>query len=264
MPKRPIGSSQGGKGPMKKYRRVAAKRMNYVPLRWIAKQNRPFRATIPINPFPPVYRTKVTWAPPATTWTPGSGNAVIQFKLNSVFDCELSSVFSATQQPLFFDTICTSTGPYKQFKVLGWRGKIHMVNLGGQSDDTPSTSLRDIYEVLYQQGYELSAEGDTNAELQAAPNLQRHLLPGIVNGSASEKSIYFQGQSKDFFATGTDDSTLVGNYLGDPAVIVYGSLGVRSLNSKNIFMAFQVTIEYDVEFLVMTGCFINTSIIFLK
>ena len=139
-----------------------------------------------------------------------------------------------------------------------------MVNLGGQSDDTPSTSLRDIYEVLYQQGYELSAEGDTNAELQAAPNLQRHLLPGIVNGSASEKSIYFQGQSKDFFATGTDDSTLVGNYLGDPAVIVYGSLGVRSLNSKNIFMAFQVTIEYDVEFLVMTSCFINTSIIFLK
>ena len=70
-----------------------------------------------------------------------------------------------------------------------------MVNLGGQSDDTPSTSLRVIYEVLYQ-GYELSAEGDTNAELQAAPNLQRHLLPGIVNGSASEKSIYFQGQSK--------------------------------------------------------------------
>ena len=43
-----------------------------------------------------------------------------------------------------------------------------MVNLGGQSDDTPSTSLRDIYEVLYQQGYELSAEGDTGAELQAA------------------------------------------------------------------------------------------------
>ena len=198
MPKRPAGSSQGGKGPMKKMKRYTAKRMNYVPLRWISKQNRPFRATIPINPFPPVYRTKVTWAPPATVWTPGSGNAVIQFKLNSVFDCELSSVFSATQQPLFFDTICTSTGPYKQFKVLGWRGKIHMVNLGGQSDDTPSTSLRDIYEVLYQQGYELSAEGDTNAELQAAPNLQRHLLPGIVNGSASEKSIYFQGHRRIF------------------------------------------------------------------
>ena len=87
----------------------------------------------------------------------------------------------------------------------------------------------------------------------SSTNLQRHLLPGIVNGSASEKSIYFQGQSKDFFATGTDDSTLVGNYLGDPAVIVYGSLGVRSLNSKNIFMAFQVTIEYDVEFFSNDG-----------
>ena len=96
MPKRPIGSSQGGKGPMKKYRRVAAKRMNYVPLRWIAKQNRPFRATIPINPFPPVYRTKVTWAPPATTWTPGSATQL--FSLNWIAS---SSVFSATQQPLF-------------------------------------------------------------------------------------------------------------------------------------------------------------------
>ena len=129
-----------------------------------------------------------------------------------------------------------------------------MVNLGGQSDDTPSTSLRDIYEVLYQQGYELSAEGDTNAELQST-QFTTPFYPGIVNGSASEKSIYFQGQSKDFFATNTDDSTLVGNYLGDPAIIVYGSLGVRSLNSKNIFMAFQVTIEYDVEFLVMTELF---------
>ena len=70
-----------------------------------------------------------------------------------------------------------------------------MVNLGGQVmiHQVPHYV---ISEVLYQQGYELSAEGDTNAELQAAPNLQRHLLPGIVNGSASEKSIYFQGQSR--------------------------------------------------------------------
>lgn len=232
--------------------KVTGKRINYVPINWIAKQNRPFRATIPINPFPPVYRTKVTWAPAATMWTPGSNNAVIQFKLNSVFDCELSSVFTP-QQPLFFDSICTSTGPYKQFKVIGWRGKITMVNMGGQSDDTPSTSLRDTYEILYQQGYELSAEGDTNTELQSAPNLQRHLLPGIVNGSASQKSIYFQGKCRDFFATTADDSTLVGNYAADPAIIVYGSFGARSLNSKNILLGLQVTLEYDVEFFSNDG-----------
>ena len=44
-----------------------------------------------------------------------------------------------------------------------------MVNLGGQSDDIPSTSLRDIYEVLYQQGYELSAEGDTTQNFKQHP-----------------------------------------------------------------------------------------------
>ena len=64
---------------------------------------------------------------------------------------------------------------------------------------------------------------------------------------------FFHDNQRISFATGTDDSTLVGNYLGDPAIIVYGSLGVRSLNSKNIFMAFQVTIEYDVEFFSNDG-----------
>ena len=124
-----------------------------------------------------------------------------------------------------------------------------MVNLGGQSDDTPSTSLRDIYEVLYQQGYELSAEGDTNAELLAAPNLQRHLLPGHCKWISIGEIHLFSRTIKGFLLPLVLMIVpLVGNYLGDPAVIVYGSLGVRSLNSKNIFMAFQVTIEYDVEF----------------
>ena len=63
----------------------------------------------------------------------------------------------------------------------------------------------------------------------------------------------FKAEARIFFATGTDDSTLVGNYAADPAIIVYGSLGVRSLNSKNIFMAFQVSIEYDVEFFSNDG-----------
>ena len=128
-----------------------------------------------------------------------------------------------------------------------------MVNLGGQSDDTPSTSQRDAYEILFQQGYELSAEGDTNTELQSAPNLQRHLLPSIVNGSASTKSIYFQGKTADYLATGTDDSTVVGNYAADPSIIIYGSFGARTLNSKLIVLGLQVSIEYDVEFFSNDG-----------
>ena len=65
-------------------------------------------------------------------------------------------------------------------------------------------------------------------------------------------SIYFQGKCKDF-ATTADDSTLVGNYAADPAIIVYGSFGARSLNSKNILLGLQVTLEYDVEFFSNDG-----------
>ena len=65
MPKRPAGSSQGGKGPMKKMKRYTETN-ELCAVKVDIYRIGPFRATIPINPFPPVYRTKVTWAPPAT------------------------------------------------------------------------------------------------------------------------------------------------------------------------------------------------------
>ena len=65
----------------------------------------------------------------------------------------------------------------------------------------------------------------------------------------------FKDNQRISFATGTDDSTLVGNYLGDPAVIVYGSLGVRSLNSKNISWHFKLPLNMTWNFLVMTELF---------
>ena len=55
------------------------------------------------------------------------------------------------------------------------------------------------------------------------------------------------------FATTADDSTLVSNYAADPAIIVYRSFGARSLNSKNILLGLQVTLEYDVEFFSNDG-----------
>lgn len=223
-----------------------------MPLKWISRQNKTWKATIPINPFPPVYKTKITWAPPAIEWAPGLNSSVMQFQMTNCYNIDIGAVFPTTQ-PLFFDQLCSSTGPYKQFKVVGWRGKFNLVNLGGIREDTPSTGTQDVYEILFQQGYELSAEGDTNAELQAAPNLQRHLLPSTLNGSASHKEIYFQGKTADYFATTVDDSTIVGNYAGSPSIVVYGSLGVRSIGSKVIKLGIQVTLELEVEFFSNDG-----------
>lgn len=232
--------------------KVTGKKINYAPVKWMRKEIKPWRATIPINPFPAVYRTKITYAPPGSQYSPGFNSTVIQFQLTNLYNPDFNTAVGGGQ-PLFFDQLCSSTGPYKQFKVLGWRGKFTLVNLGGIREDTPSTGTQDCYEILWQQGYELSAEGDTNAELQSAPNLQRHLLPSTLNGSASQKVIYFQGRTKDFFAETVDDSTLVGNYAGTPAIVVYGSLGIRSLGSKLITMGIQVTIEFDVEFFSQDG-----------
>lgn len=209
--------------------------------------------TIPINPFPPKMRTKLTWAPASTYWvptSPGVNTAIAQFALNGAFQPEISgAMYGTSSQPLYFDQLCSSTGPYKQFKIHGWKGKLQMINSSGQYNDTNSTSARDCYEVIFQQGYELAAEGDTNTELQASPNIQRRLLPnGPIAGDASKTIIYFNGRTRDFMDKTVDDSSLAGAYNGNPSVIVYGNLGVRSLNSMAITCYCQMTIEYDIEF----------------
>lgn len=239
-----------GKGPLKKMKRTRARGKMYSPVLWTENQARRLKLQIPVNPFPPKFRTKLTYAPAATYWTPGVNSVVAQWALNGLYQPEIAgAVFGTGVQPLFFDQLCTSTGPYKQYKVHGWRGELKIQNCGGQYDDTPSTSARDSWDLIFQQGFELAAEGDTNTELQSAPNIQRYLVPnGFIGGADANQTIYFNGKVSDFMDRSVDDSTLAGAYTGNPSVVIYGNLGVRSLNSKTITAAVQLTIEYDVEF----------------
>lgn len=217
---------------------------------WALSQAKHFKLGMPINPFPPKMRTRLTYAPAATYWTPGVNTVVAQYALNGLFQPELAgAVFGTGVQPLYFDQMCTSTGPYKQYKVHGWKGMVKIINPAGQYDDTPSTSSRDCWEVIYQQGFETTSEGDTNTELQSAPNIQRFLLPsGMVNGSAGQQTIHFSGRTRDFVDATVDDSTLAAVFSANPGVLIVGSIGVRSLNSETITAYVQITIEYDVEF----------------
>lgn len=239
-----------GKGPLKKMKRSRATGKMYSPVLWTENQAKSLKLQIPVNPFPPKFRTKLTFAPASTYWTPGTNTVVAQWALNGLYQPEIAgAVFGTGAQPLYFDQLCAATGPYKQYKVHGWKGMIRIQNCGGQYDDTPSTSARDSWDLIFQQGFELAAEGDTNTELQSAPNIQRYLVSnGFIAGADSNQTIYFNGKTTDFMDKTMDDSSLAGGYTGNPAVIVYGNLGVRSLNSKTITACVQLTIEYDVEF----------------
>lgn len=218
--------------------------------KWALSQAKHFPLGMPINPFPPKMRTKLTYAPAATYWNPASNSTVAQYALNGLFQPELAgAVFGTTVQPLYFDQTCTSTGPYKQYKVHGWKGKIKLINNMGAYSDTNSTSSRDALEIIWQQGFETTTEGDTNTELQSAPNIQRFMIPsGLTNGSAGEVTIHFSGRTRQFLDATVDDSTLAAVYSANPGVLIVGSLGVRALNSKTITAYVQMTIEYDVEF----------------
>lgn len=215
--------------------------------KWARREVLPNVGKLIINPFPITYRTTLTWAPAAGI-DGAVSSAVYQWKLNDLFDPDPGSIFGTTTQPLYFDQICSATGPYKSYIVHGWRTKVTVINTTGIADTVPGQTLCDVLEVICQQGYELSAEGDTNSELQSAPNRQRVLLSPMQAGCNNRYTFYLSGKTTDYSTKPAYDSTHAGTYTASPAIVIFGNIGCRSLNGDNYNIAIAMQHEFDVEF----------------
>lgn len=261
MPKRGIAAaaealmdmSQNGVGHRVKRRRTtkgSVGRMAYSKKqarRMVSKITGP----VDINPFPLTYRTKLTWHP-ATVNKAGTANAVYQIKVNDCFQPDGGSAFGAGQ-PLYFDQICSSTGPYKSFIVHGWKARIDVINSTGAGDTVPYQTKADAVEAIVQQGYEISAEGDTNAELQSAPNRQVVLLSPALEAPGNRHTFYMQGKTSNYTTLPAYDSTLAGNFGASPGVVIFLNLGFRSVVGDNFDLFIMPHIEFDVEFFNTDG-----------
>lgn len=200
-----------------------------------------------VNPFPRLLRTTMTWAPPALNYAPASSNFVMQFNLNGITACQSTSVFSTTQ-PLYFDDICSNTGPYNTYVVHGWKMRLDVLNLTIGSPTSSSSAV----ELLVQQGYETLSDGDTNAELQAAPNVERYLLSAAgCGGELDRQLVTIQGRTRDFIGDVNFDSSNEGNYTGNPSVTLRLNIGARSLDSSYVTLGLQMQLQYDVEFSIL-------------
>lgn len=204
---------------------------------------------MPVNPFPVTLRTTVSWNPPAIEQIPAAVSAVVQFRLNDVFDPDVSNIMNG--QPLYLDQLMSSTGPYKAFIVHGWKSKFVIINTAGI--DATAPTARNTLECIAHQGTELAAESDTNAELQALPNQQRYLIQGEDQAPLNKKVIYMNGRASDFTTKTAFDSTMQGNFAASPALAIFGTIGLRSLENSNIRYCIHAVVEFDVEFFSMDG-----------
>lgn len=216
--------------------------------KWTVSKSVP---VLDINPFPTTYRTTLTWHPPAVNLS-GSNNAVYQIKVNDAFDPDGTGSFG-NGQALYFDQICSSTGPYKSFIVHGWRAQVTINNSTGSGDTVPYQTLCDAVELIVQQGYEINTEGDTNAELQSAPNRQVALLSPALEAPGNRHTFYMRGKTSDYVTVPAFDSTLGGNFAASPAVVVFLNIGARSIAGDNFSLYAMVHVEFDIEFYNQDG-----------
>lgn len=252
MPKRPLGSSQGGKSLS------TAKRARYVRSTKprFNRRNKGISAKALISkfaqhPFPAEWRTKITWDPSTALLAPGANQAAYVVRLNDLYDPDYSN-FVGNGQPLFTDQMISATGPYQRFRVDGWKCKITLAN-ASPAGTSANTMPLDVYIC---QGANNAVDVDTFGELVSSPGTITDLLGGT--GSCKDvKTWYINGRTNAYVPPGTaKDDSYCGDYTTSPSKQLFLGIGFKNADitdSAALKVHIKMQIEFDVVFFARDG-----------
>lgn len=189
-------------------------------------------------PLPLSFRTKLRYAQ-EVNFNPGAGSfATNVFAASSLYDPDNTGT---GHQPYGFDQLCSSTGLYDQFLVLGARCRVHMISresttvgfIALQLTDTNSVTASEVAQVMEQPLTEYSIVPVTSA-----------CLPITLESSYDAAKFY--GVSQAALRARTD---LMGSFSGNPAENAWFVIFVTGLLSGDLTNTpVLVDIEYDVLF----------------
>jgi len=187
---------------MMKRRKVAAKR----PVKTTLQR-------IPDGPFPRSKTTKLVYENALTPVTPAATYVALGTKPNSAYDYDNSTGAAfGNKQPLYYDTLLTASGPYKNYKVNSWKTTYTVVN----NADTPLT-------VFAMPPISATTEVDSVAEADNFPGVKRMYLSSKT-GSKSTGSVTVTGNVADVYTSATGEGGLVASYNADPTYLIYSGL----------------------------------------
>jgi hypothetical protein len=177
------------------------------------------------GPFPRSKNTTLVYENALTALGSGTGGLLtVGTKPNSAFDYDNSSgaVFG-NKQPLYYDTLLTSSGPYKNYKVNSWKTTYTIVNNG----DNAMT-------VWALPPISATAEIDSAAEADNFPGVKRmYLTP--KGGSHSQGSITVTGNLSDVYASSAaSEGGMIAAYNADPTYLVYSGLVIQTADAGAI------------------------------
>lgn len=188
----------------------------------------------PDGPFPASKKMTMVYE---NALAPISGAAAFlskSVKYNSLYDFDNGTGDLGNKQPLYFDTLLTASGPYKQFKVHSWKATWTFINTSA----TPQT-------VWVIPPVAAAAEIDSAAEADNFPGVERlYLAP---NGSGASKGVCtVYGSIADVYSTFTGDQGFIGGYNSDPTYLVYGGFCIASADGSTAISGY---VAVRVEFL---------------
>lgn len=163
------------------------------------------------NPFPTIMNNVIMKyindGPFNSTWVGGvSYYRIARFAPYGLYDMDVDNVFG-NNQPLYFDQLCTTTGPYNSYRVKSYRMSFKVIN----TSDTPII----VYLADSKQFTGGISENDTPSEIQNYPGVRKLFLTG-KGGSKSIGTISISGSRKGQQSTSTNDRDTAGNSAANP------------------------------------------------
>lgn len=187
------------------------------------------------GPFPRFKRTKFVYENALTAISGGLTFNTKPVLLNSLYDFDKGADIG-NKQPLFYDAMLTSSGPYKNYKVISWKTTWTFINTGA-----------DALNIWVLPPVAGTGEIDSAAESDNFPGVKRlHLT--AKGGAKDIGSVTVTGNISDVYNAAKGDLGFLGGYNTDPAYTVYGGYNLASADGSTVISGYvAVKHIFDVE-----------------
>lgn len=174
------------------------------------------------GPFPAKRWVSFEYSNALAVITSASPLYTISVSPNDMYDFDKTGDFG-NKQPLYFDSLMSSTGPYKNYYVDSWVTTYTIIN-----------TLAIPITVWAPLPVSSSTEIDTKTEVDNLPGVQRLYLTA-ANGSKCIGTVTVKGHVKDVYPTFSKEVGLTGNYGASPTLGIFQGLVIGSADgSTNI------------------------------
>lgn len=226
--------------PRKYVRKVPIKK----PTMRMRKYTRKPRKTIrkiprPLGqPFPKVMNTTLVYKNSSTNLA-SSGllpYQAVTWANNNMYDFDTSNVLG-NKQPLYYDQLLSVDGPYKNYKVNGWKTTIKLINL----------SDRPLF-VFFEPSTFSYFEADTPIEIENRKGVQERLLTSASNAKPIAYFSKYTSLKSVAPKTISQGENYQAPYNANPQQQIYSSLVWKTIDGS--ITAFQVALHVSHVFYV--------------